>query len=93
MDENRFWRMIETAWNSSGDESDARACLAEGELTEDGAYALMASLEERVVPALRGELESLSAEDLLGFDRILERKLYERRSIGRTCLRDLSMKK
>ena len=34
-------------------------------------------LEEEVVPALREQLDALPADELLAFNRILERKLYD----------------
>jgi Protein of unknown function (DUF4240) len=76
MDQQRFWSMIETAWGAVGGETKSRQRLAEGRLSEEGAYALEEALEE-VIPALREQLVGLSAEDLLQFDRILERKLYD----------------
>lgn len=76
MDETRFWNLIETAWNAVGGKVKARQKLAEGKLSEEKAEELLESLEE-VIPALREQLGELSAADLLAFDRILERKLYE----------------
>jgi hypothetical protein len=76
MDENQFWSMIEDAWKSAGGKSKARAKLAQGQLSEDEAERLWESLEE-VISSLREGLDRLSAEELLAFDRILERKLYE----------------
>ena len=52
-----------------------RRMLADGKLSEEKAEALVEALEA-VIPALRKQLEQLSASDLLEFDRILERKLY-----------------
>jgi hypothetical protein len=68
--------MIETAWGAVGGKAESRQRLAEGRLSEDGAYSLEEALEE-VIPALRKQLAGLSASELLGFDRILERKLYD----------------
>ena len=76
MDEIRFWSMIETAWGAAGGKSKSRQRLAEGRLSEDRAYALEEALE-KVIPALRGQLAGLSADELLEFDRVLERKLYD----------------
>jgi Protein of unknown function (DUF4240) len=53
-----------------------RQQLAAGLLSEEEAEALLESLEE-VIPALSEQLRQLSAEDLLAFDRILERKLFD----------------
>jgi hypothetical protein len=76
MDESRFWSMIEAAWRTVGGKSKPRQRLAQGRLSEDRAFALQEELEE-VIPALREQLATLSADDLLAFDRILERKLYD----------------
>lgn len=76
MNESRFWELIETAWQSVGGKAKARQKLAEGKLSEDKAEELLESLED-VIPALHAELDLLSADDLLAFDRILERKLYD----------------
>jgi hypothetical protein len=77
VDEDRFWSMIETAWGKVGGKAKSRQRLAEGKLSEDRAYALQETLEEKVAPALRDELAALPADELLAFDRILERKLYD----------------
>jgi hypothetical protein len=69
--------MIEAAWDAAGDKAESRKRLVEGKLSEDRAYALQAALEGEVVPALREHLDTLSADELLAFDRILERKLYD----------------
>ncbi len=75
MDDSRFWSLIESAWQASGSKVKARQKLAEGKLSEEKAEELVEALEE-VIPALREHLARLSAEELLAFDRILERKLY-----------------
>jgi hypothetical protein len=80
VDENRFWSMIEAAWGTVGGKTKPRRRLAQGRLSEDGAYSLQETLEEEVIPALQDQLAGLSADELLAFDRILERKLYD---IGR----------
>ncbi len=76
MDENQFWSMIETAWKTVGGKVMAREKLASGQLSEDRAEELQESLDQ-VIPALSEQLDRLSARDLLAFDRILERKLFE----------------
>ncbi len=76
MNEDRFWSMIETAWGTVGGKTKARQRLAEGKLSEGRAFELEELLDE-VIPALREQLDGLSAADLLAFDRILERKLYD----------------
>src|SRR5262249_50559190 len=77
VDENRFWSMIEAAWGAVGGKAKPRQQLAEGKLSEGRAYALQEVLEEEVAPALREQLAGLPADELLAFDRILERKLYD----------------
>jgi hypothetical protein len=76
MVDSRFWAIIETAWQAVGGKSNVRQKLADGKLSEEKAEELLESLEE-VVPALRKQLSQLSAAELLAFDRILERKLYD----------------
>ena len=76
MDEKLFWAMIETAWQAVGGKVKVRQKLAARKLSEGKAEDLLESLDE-VIPALRGQLELLTATDLLAFDRILERKLYD----------------
>jgi hypothetical protein len=76
MNESRFWSLIESAWQSVGGKTKTRQQLAAGKLSEEKAEALVEQLEE-VIAALRGQLDQLSAKELLAFDRILERKLYD----------------
>jgi hypothetical protein len=76
MDVNRFWAMIETAWQVVGGKSQTRQKLADGKLAAEAAEDLLKSLAE-VLPALRQQLNQLPAVELLAFDRILERKLYD----------------
>jgi hypothetical protein len=76
MDSDGFWNMIESAWNVAGGHQRERSLLAAGELSEEKAYELEKALDE-VIPSLRTDLENLSQEDLLAFDRILEKKLYD----------------
>jgi hypothetical protein len=77
MDEDRFWSMIESAWEVAGSKAKPRQRLAAGRLSEEGAYSLQEVLDEEVIPALQDQLAGLSAKELLAFDRILERKLYD----------------
>jgi hypothetical protein len=76
MDEQRFWALIEEAWDSIGGKSKTRTKLAEGNLDEEKAEKLVIWLDD-VIPALEKLLDALSQEELLGFDRVLEAKLYE----------------
>jgi hypothetical protein len=78
MDETRFWSMIEAAWNAvDGAAAAARERLARGELDEASAQRLAHQSWAEVVPALRAALKQLSKNELLQFDRILERKLFD----------------
>jgi hypothetical protein len=77
MDDQRFWAMIETAWNSVGGSAVTRKRLVEGDLDEETAQQLANQSWAQVVPSLRSVLEALPKDELLQFDRILERKLYE----------------
>jgi len=76
MDEATFWSMIESAWQPVGGKAVQRKKLAQGKLSEEAADVLSESLDE-VIGSLHESLEELSADDLLEFDRILERKLYD----------------
>jgi hypothetical protein len=79
IDEPRFWAMIEEAWKAagSGGHAAARRRMADGNLDEEEAGELADVALEQVVPALQGALEQLSRDDLVEFDRILERKLFD----------------
>ena len=76
MDESRFWSMIDSAWNAVGGYVEPREELAEGRDSETHAYSLDAPLG-LFIAALRKQLMELPAEELLAFDRVLERKLYD----------------
>jgi hypothetical protein len=76
MDESRFWSMIEVAWNAIGGHAEARRALAEGHDPETHADSLDEALRS-FIAALRKQLADLPTEELLSFDRILERKLYD----------------
>jgi Protein of unknown function (DUF4240) len=76
MDDNRFWSTIEAAWNAVGGHVEARQELAEGRDSEKVAYSLDEALR-LFIAALRKQLTEMPAEELLDFDRILERKLYD----------------
>ncbi|MFT3786121.1 MAG: DUF4240 domain-containing protein [Tepidisphaeraceae bacterium] len=77
MDDKQFWSMIEQAWSGTDGSAEARQQLAQGELDEEGAEQLVHQSWTEVVPALQAALEQLSKDDLLQFDRILERKLFD----------------
>jgi hypothetical protein len=76
MDETRFWLMIEDAWASTGGWSDKRKALADGQLPDGQLTELVGALDD-VIPSLRDSLRGLNQDDLLAFDRILERKLWD----------------
>ena len=77
MDENRFWSLIEVAWGAAENTAKLRQRLAEGKHTDEEASEIEEGLRDDVVPALEEQLNNLSADELLAFDRILERKLYD----------------
>ncbi len=77
MDTDRFWSLIEDAWKAAGGKTKSRQKLAEGKLSDDQAEDLVETCDDKVIPALRELLDKLPAEELLAFDRILERKLYD----------------
>jgi hypothetical protein len=77
MDDTRFWSMIEAAWQGVEGSAAARAQLAQGELDEEGAQELAHQSWTEVVPALQAALAQLPKDELLQFDRLLERKLYD----------------
>jgi hypothetical protein len=76
MGDKRFWSLIEFAWQAVGGKVKDRQKLAQGKLSEEKAEALLESLDD-VIAALTRQLDQLGAEDLLAFDRILERKLHD----------------
>jgi Protein of unknown function (DUF4240) len=76
VNEEQFWSLIEGAWDIVGGYKDERDRLSAGQLSYGEAEVLLIALVD-VAHALRSRLERLSAEDLLAFDRILERKLYD----------------
>ena len=77
MDERRFWSMIEEAWRDVDGATAARSKLAQGDLDEEAAMELAEQSWIEFVPALQAALERLTKDELLQFDRILERKLYD----------------
>jgi len=77
MDETRFWSMIEDAWAGVEGSAAGRKKLADGKLDAQAAEALVHQSWAEMVPALQASLEQLPKDELLQFDRILERKLYD----------------
>ena len=76
MDETRFWAMIEKAWKIVDEQAKRRKKLVAGKLSGDDAEDLVDDMHDMILE-MREALGKLSAEDLLAFDRILERKLYD----------------
>jgi hypothetical protein len=76
MDDDRFWALIESAGRSVAGQAEARRALTAGELSEDDADELAEALDD-FTSEVKEQLDELSADELLAFDRILERKLYD----------------
>jgi hypothetical protein len=74
MDETKFWAMIESAWAKTGGWNESRTRLLAGE--EVDSNELMEAAQE-MIPHLEAALKSLNQDELLAFDRIAERKLYD----------------
>jgi hypothetical protein len=77
MTDDQFWSHIESAWKAAGGKTKARQKLAERKLADEKAEELMEAMAEDFIPALQDALGKFSADELLAFDRILERKLYD----------------
>lgn len=81
--EATFWAIIEGAWSSEGKEvNEAREALSERMPGKDWRMEAQltlvdTALDDRVIPRIQQALEALSKEDLLVFDLVLERKLYD----------------
>ena len=88
MNEVRFWTLTEDAWTAKpvnaafraellatiGDDA-KREAFVDRHFDEDDLG--MIPEEDAFIDTLTADLEELSKEDLIAFDRILERKLYE----------------
>lgn len=68
--------MIEDAWSALGGWTSERRALAAGTLSEGDLERLSGAMED-FIPVLSKALQTLGKEDLLEFDRILERKLWD----------------
>src|SRR5687768_3848310 len=75
MDETRFWLMIEAAWPTTEQAIALRQLTFTGELEEE--YATLYHIQKQMLATLTEALNQLDADELLLFDRILERKLYD----------------
>jgi hypothetical protein len=78
-DEKAFWVAIEEAWGPAGAEANAarHALAARDPDGDDPDTGLVDGALDDVVDRLRAHLETLDAEVLVAFDRVLERKLYD----------------
>lgn len=77
MTEDSFWQMIEDAWKAVGGKVKVRQRLAQGKLSDDQALDLADEDMPAMIEQLHSALDQLPADELLAFDRILERKLYD----------------
>ena len=75
-DESRFWSLIESAWERTGDEPSARRKALIDRENDNDAYVLHEYLDP-FLENLRALSESLSSAELTNLDRVLERKLYD----------------
>tara|TARA_B100000609_G_scaffold191800_1_gene180980 strand:+ start:12214 stop:12732 length:519 start_codon:yes stop_codon:yes gene_type:complete len=86
MNESQFWTVIENAWATTP----ALQAFQQEVLGTMASQAKKTAFEEKYaevepyipdeqvfIQAINDQLDTLSAEDLLAFDRILERKLYD----------------
>lgn len=74
MDEARFWSLIAAAWPADERGSAPPQRAISGALEDDAA---LYQAQQQMLAALTDTLKRLDADDLLAFDRILERKLYD----------------
>ena len=85
MDEVRFWQLIDAAWQADPrlqhfqaavlttiDSAEKQAALLQSEVAAEAAIPQ----EELLIETLRTRLDTLTKEELLQFDRIMECKLY-----------------
>ena len=75
MNENIFWELIEYCWEPFNMDETRR--LAISKPTPQVLQSLSEVLNNQIILLLDEELDKLSKEDLLLFDQILERKLYD----------------
>src|SRR6266545_6332323 len=74
MDESRFWSLIQSAWPATQQATLLRQMAFSGELEDDDE---LYTAQKQMLNNLTNALNQLDADDLLTFDRILERKLYD----------------
>jgi hypothetical protein len=76
-EEDRFWQLIDAAWERLGEEPAAlRRELLSRDYEEEASYAIEEWLDP-FLDALRDSCEELSSEELTDLDRVVERKLYD----------------
>jgi Protein of unknown function (DUF4240) len=74
IDEDQFWLIIEAAWPATEQVAMFRQLAFAGELeASDDLYRV----QKQMLANLTDALNRLDATDLLAFDRILERRLYD----------------
>jgi len=74
MDESRFWSLIQSARPATQQATLLRQMAFSGELEDDDE---LYTAQKQMLNNLTNALNQLDADDLLAFDRILERKLYD----------------
>jgi hypothetical protein len=74
MDETRFWSMIAAAWPTTAQAISCRQMAFANELEDSGD---LYRFQKQMLANLTISLNLLDADELLTFDRILERKLYD----------------
>jgi hypothetical protein len=77
LEEDRFWQMIEDAWTTSAPALARKRPGVAPKATDADAEAVSKALSAKVVPALKKALGGLTRDELIAFDRILEKKLYD----------------
>ena len=79
MNETQFWKIIDSAWKASPEllahRKSALRTISDPESKDE--HEAYIEDEERFINVIKQHLDQLSADDLLSFDRILERKLYD----------------
>lgn len=74
--ESQFWELIENAWEQFEVPNQIRQQIVKEGGTPKTLPAASQALNELVIPVIETKLKSFSKEDLIAFDQILERKLY-----------------
>ena len=80
MNETGFWKIFDNAWQTSDKTRSYQQQILsslESEEAKEAVESQFGEFPDEVVDSIRAQLNELSAEDLLAFDRILERKHYD----------------